>query len=221
MRQIGMTNIDSPKIYLLPGLNASFPIFSRLEPLLPGSQILHYSAPKLNETLRTYSERLARDLPRNCFLVGVSFGDVLAQEIARILQPKGCIIISSISSPSHLPPWFRVGRLFGKRSLSLLLTSAGRVAGIAPNRISTRATVRTREFSGLRGAWQRWAITELLDWKPYSPAFPLLHIHGDADRTFPIRYTRPDVCIRGGAHSLAISHPQQTATAIREFVQAA
>jgi len=48
-----------------------------------------------------------------------------------------------------------------------------------------------------------------------------LHIHGDADTTFPVRYVTPDVVVATGSHALPISHPQEVAAAIKTFMEAA
>lgn len=151
--------------------------------------------------------------------MGVSFGGIIALEIARIVRPKGCVLISSIRHPNQLPPWIRICRKVGARNSSSLLRMIGATAALLPNRVSSKSTIRACKLSGPGGQWHRWATSAVLGWKPEPIDFPLLQIHGDADTTFPIRYIRPDVSIRHGRHTLPVSHPNETANAINAFTE--
>lgn len=46
---------------------------------------------------------------------------------------------------------------------------------------------------------------------------PLFQIHGDRDRTFPIRYTRADTVVCGGGHALPITHANEVAARLIEI----
>ena len=60
------------------------------------------------------------------------------------------------------------------------------------------------KLAGDSGTWHHWATSVVLGWKPNPLVMetPVIQIHGDADTTFPIRYTTPDVIIQGGGHVL-------------------
>lgn len=214
---------DSIPIYLLPGMTADFPIYSRLLPLLPNARVVDFLPPEPRETLVSYSSRMATLLPRDAYIGGVSFGGIIALEISRLLRPRGCILISSIRHPHELPPWFRIWRPFGGRSSSAGLRMIGGAASLVPRSARTASTIRATKLAGDRGAWHRWATSAVLDWKPepLGDFCPILHIHGTADTTFPIRYVHPDVSIPGAGHGLPLSHPDEVVAAIRLFVDAA
>lgn len=212
---------DSPPIYLLPGMTADYPVYARLLPLVAGASVASYIDPLPNESLVSYAARMAPRFSADGYLGGVSFGGIVALEIARLVRPRGCILISSVQSPRQLPPWLRIGRALGGRNSSRLLRLFGGTAALVPDRICTGSTIRLAKLSGTSGAWHRWATSAVLDWQPEGEfAFPILHIHGDADRTFPLRYVRPAIVVRRGRHSLPLSHPVETANAINAFVSA-
>lgn len=215
-------NSNTLPIYLLPGMTADYPIYSRLTPLLQNTSVVNFIAPRDRESLTDYAERMAGQFPPQCYIVGVSFGGILALEISRIAKPVGCILISSICNPNELPPWFRVGRVFGGRNCSRALSAVGNLAAFVPRTIRTKSTMRATKLTGSPGTWHRWATSAVLDWEPENKPIssPLLHIHGDADKTFPIRYTSPNVIVPNGQHALPISHPVETANAIRAFTSA-
>ena len=45
---------------------------------------------------------------------------------------------------------------------------------------------------------------------------PVYHIHGERDRTLPVKLTRPDVIVRGGDHMLPFTFPKQVNEFLRE-----
>jgi pimeloyl-ACP methyl ester carboxylesterase len=218
-RKVLVESTDPP-IYLIPGMTADFPVYSRILRLLPNAIVAEYISPESNETLVGYASRMASRIPANSFVAGVSFGGIVALEIARVLRPQGCILISSICKPAELPPWFRVWRALGGRRSNAFLETIGTAASMVSRFACTSSTIRVSELAGAGGQWHRWATASVLDWQPdlEFKACPLLQIHGSADSTFPIRYINPDLTVAGGRHALPISHPKETAAAIRSFV---
>ena len=200
-------------------MTAEYPVYQRLLPLLPHAQVVDFIAPEPHELLTDYAARMADLFPPCCVIAGVSFGGILALEIARIIQPVGCILIASISTPNELPPWLRAWRIFGGRHSESLLNALGRTAAAVPQRLRTKSTIRLTKLAGESGAWHRWATSAVIDWNPVPEPIstPTLQIHGDADSTFPIRYTNPDIVIPNGRHALPMSHPSETAIAINAF----
>ena len=93
-------------VYLMPGLAASSLIFERIE--LPKDQfeihLLDWELPLVNETLTHYAERISKLVTEpNPVLIGVSFGGVLVQEMARFLKVRKLIIISSVKTNLEVP----------------------------------------------------------------------------------------------------------------------
>ena len=213
---------DTLPIYLIPGMTAEYPVFSRLVPLLPNAILSEFIAPEPDESIIHYASRMAGQFTPQSYIAGVSFGGIIALEISRILRPRGCILISSVRYPRQMPPWFRMWRTFGSRHCSRFLHLAGAAAALVPRSVSTSSTLRATKLSGAGGAWHRWATSAVIGWQPSSEPIgcPVLQIHGNADTTFPIRFVRPEVAVQGGQHALPVSHPNETANAIRAFTEA-
>lgn len=223
MKPKTLVDSDNAPIYLIPGMTSDYPVYSRILPMLPNAFVIDFIQPNPRETLVNYASRMASQLPSNSFIGGVSFGGIVALEVARILRPRGCIVMSSIRHPSELPPWFRVGRLLGGRCCSSVLGMIGFAAAMLPKSVCTSTTIRATKLAGMSGRWHRWATLAVIDWKPERSfdVCPVLQIHGTADTTFPIRYTHPDIIVPDGRHALPISHPTETANAILAFTNAA
>ena len=100
-------------VYLMPGLAASSEIFEHIR--LPEDRFetirLEWMLPEPGMSLSQYAETMCRQIAHpNPVLIGVSFGGMLVQEMARYIQPSRVIIISSIKSVDEMPKRLRVAR---------------------------------------------------------------------------------------------------------------
>lgn len=55
------------------------------------------------------------------------------------------------------------------------------------------------------------------DRRIFDRSIPTIRIHGDRDKTFPLRYTDTDMVIRGGGHVLPLTHPAEIAKALKQI----
>jgi pimeloyl-ACP methyl ester carboxylesterase len=196
-------------------------VFRRLVPLLPTATVINWFPPHANETLTGYAGRIAAAIPaRPCIVAGVSFGGIVALEISRRIHPRACILISSIRHPRQLPPWLRFWRMFAGSHCPQWLKAIGGLSETFPRAIRTASTARLTKLAGNSGAWHRWATSAVLDWQPDTATSdtPVIQIHGSADRTFPIRYTTPDVVVANGGHVLPLTHADEVAAAMRNVM---
>lgn len=207
------------RILLLPGMTPNDDLFRNVQPLLPDARVVDWIAPKSREPLTDYAARLANSLDQTepCIVAGVSFGGIVAQELAWYMPVRACVLISSIRHPRELPPLFRVLRAVPGRSIEFGLHGVGTLAERVPRKVRTASTIRLRKLSGASGAWYRWATSAVLSWQPRNQqlACPLFQIHGDQDETFPLRFLTPDRVVAGGGHTLPTSHPSEVAEFIR------
>jgi pimeloyl-ACP methyl ester carboxylesterase len=203
-------------LILLPGMAADVRLFDRLRPLLPQLVASGWIEPRSREPIRSYARRLADGLnPRPpCFVGGVSFGGLVALELAAWLRADACFLISSVRSASELPPWLRVARplaALGPQGLGDLAHFAAHWS--AP--LMPAGSARRLEHLA-KAAFLRWASWAALRWSPSAAArrVRVFQIHGALDRTLPVRYTRPEVVVEGAGHLLPLSHP----SVLGEFV---
>ena len=54
-----------------------------------------------------------------------------------------------------------------------------------------------------------WAINQILNWKNDWQPKHLFHIHGTADRIFPIKKIRPNYTVDGGGHFMIYNRAKQ------------
>ncbi|MEJ7666163.1 MAG: alpha/beta hydrolase [Hymenobacter sp.] len=175
--------------YLIPGLGADERVFRRLR--LPGPRrVLPWLPPQSpTEPLAHYAARLAAEVPpdKPCWLVGVSFGGLLAQEIGRLRPLARVVLISSLGGPHELPPLLRLAgatglhRLLPFSMLKWLPRLAQWFFGArgGPEYRLLRQILRDTDL-----AFARWATAQLLAWRGPGLA-GAVRIHGTRDRLLP------------------------------------
>lgn len=197
-----------PVFYLIPGLGADERVFQFLR-LQGDVHILRWLSPEgSDEALPHYAARLAAAVPvaQACWLVGVSFGGVLALEITQLRPLARVVLVSSFAGPSELP-W--IGKLARATGLYRLLPPQllPRLPRVAQWFFGVK---NGREYHLLRQIlrdtdpnFTRWAIARLLQW-PGRATTAAIRIHGATDRLLPNGAAHSQYQLPGG-HLIIIS----------------
>jgi len=205
------------RILLLTGMKPDARVFDRLLPLLPAADVVPWIEPQHRESLRNYARRLAEtvDSTGPLSVCGVSFGGIVARELALQLRAQKCVLVSSVRTHRDFPPWMRAVRAFAGPGFELVLSAVGAGAEACPRRMRQPSTTRLRKFAGQSGAWHRWATSAALRWhaSPELDRVPTVQIHGEYDETFPLRYVQPDIVFAGG-HLLVMTHAHEIANVL-------
>ena len=205
-------------ILLLSGMAADERLFESQRAQFGDLRVVAWIAPLPNESLRAYAMRLAHEVNPGCPCIvgGASFGGIVALEMTAHLQAVACVLIGSVRSPAELPWRWRVLRPFAALGPEWLRVFA-RIAAWLGQAVLARGTVRRlQRLSQPERSFVRWAICAVLRWSP-SPAAceaRVYHIHGEADRIFPVTLTHPDVIVPRGEHALSLFSP----SAVNEFL---
>ncbi|WP_372793200.1 alpha/beta hydrolase [Lutibacter sp.] len=199
-------------IYFIPGLAASSKIFEYLE--FPEDKFeLHFIEWLMplskKESLCDYTKRMAHLITeKNPVLVGVSYGGIIVQEMSKHLLPKKVIIISSIKSNKELPKRLRI--IQKTKIYKLFPTYAiTNIEGFFKYTFGDFAKKRVKlykEYLSVRDAdYLTWAIYNVLHWKQKKPLDNIVHIHGDNDHIFPIKYIKNCIVIKKGTHIMVLN----------------
>lgn len=211
-----MSSVDR-KLLLLGGMSPGGRVFRQLAPLLQGGEMVPWIEPRDCKSIASYARLLADslDLDRPCDVLGISFGGIVAQELAAQIGAGHCFVVSSISHPSELSRKTRLLGRLGPTTSDRLMCTAGRVAQGWPGRPSA-ATVRAQKLAGQDGSWYRWASAAAIRWKPHPDpsSSTVIRIHGDRDRTFPRGHLYADHVIAGAGHLLSVHHAAELAAIV-------
>lgn len=203
--------MDKIPVYFMPGLAASPAIFEKIS--LPKDQFemvfLEWQIPLDNELLTDYAKRIAQmvTLP-NPVLVGVSFGGILVQEMAQYLKPRKVIIISSVRSNTEFPRRMKVTKLLRAYKLipNDVVNKVERLARLSSSQFVKQRMKLYDKFLSVRDdRYFQWAIRNVILWERTQIDPKVVHIHGDADEVFPMKYIKDCHVIKGGTHIMILN----------------
>ena len=196
----------------MPGLAASSTIFENIK--LPESHFemyfLEWFLPLEKETIESYASRMTKNISHeNPVLIGVSFGGILVQEMAKQMKFHKIIIISSVKSNAEFPPRFKIAKATKAYKLipTQLLEDIEKLVKYAfgDNIVTKRLKLYERYLSVRDKKYLDWAIENVLLWKQKKYDENIIHIHGDLDEVFPIKHIQNCIVVKGGTHILIIN----------------
>jgi len=199
-------------VYFMPGLAASSAIFENIK--LPEDQFemyfLEWFLPNEKESITNYASRMIKNIQHeNPVLVGVSFGGVLVQEMAKLIKVKKVIIISSVKSNTEFPSRFKIAKSTKAYKLipTQLFADIDKLAKYAfgDNIVAKRLKLYEKYLSVRDTKYLDWAIETILYWKQKETNETVIHIHGDADAVFPIKNIQNCMVLKGGTHVMIVS----------------
>ena len=198
------------QVYLMPGLAASSSIFDYIE--LPSEKfeqhLLEWFMPHENMSLADYAfEMNKKVLHPNPVLIGVSFGGILVQEMAKQMPVRKTIIVSSVKTALELPKRMRFAR-YTKVHKILPTSIVGNVEALAKyafgEPVKKRLALYEKYLAVRDTQYINWAIDQMVNWKQLKIPENLVHIHGDKDPVFPIRRIKNCIPVRKGTHTMII-----------------
>lgn len=203
------------RIYFISGLGADKRAFRKLT--FPSDFELIYLdwiAPERNESLENYAHRIALKIDASTpfFLVGLSFGGMLATEIAKKLKPVHTFIVSSSPVYKQLPWYYKLaGHLSLQKLIPINLFKSVKGVGLKLMGAKTheeRLLIKQLILDS-DPQFMKWAMTCILTWRNNERPANLTHIHGTADHILPFRYYKPDIVINGAGHFMVYSNGRE------------
>ena len=211
-------------LYLFSGLGADERIFAALD--LPGvaKKYVPWIPPIKGESLQDYCRRLsaAIDTSDEVILLGVSFGGIVAIEIAKQIPCKRVIVISSITSHRQMD-WkmklLRFTKLYHLVPVSLFKS----LALLAADYFFKTGTKEERELRNtiIRDADERfleWSIPVMFNWRNDVVPKNVVHIHGTRDRVFPISLIDHCIPIGGAEHFMIVNRGKEISRIVMEKI---
>lgn len=211
------------KIFLIGGLGADERVFQHLTLSSFEQVFVQWLSPFRNELLADYAKRLATQLiPENDpIIVGVSFGGMLATEIAKLKPKAKVFIISSAKTFKEIPVYFRI--------LGYL-----NILKFTPIQLFKYHTKITDWFFGVKNkeeslllasilqrtdsSFLKWALIQIVHWKNTIIPPNVIHIHGNNDRILPSKFVNPTITIAGGGHLMILTKALEINTIIEHQI---
>ncbi|TWI03108.1 pimeloyl-ACP methyl ester carboxylesterase [Flavobacterium tiangeerense] len=198
-------------VYFMPGLAASTTIFERIK--LPETDFeMHYlewEIPFDNETLVAYAKRIADKIAhKNPVLVGVSFGGILVQEMAKHIAASKVIIISSVKSNTEFPVRLKLAKstkAYKLIPMNLILNIESLAKFSFGEKVNQRLKLYEKFLSVRDIRYLTWAVEQVVLWDRVTIDESVIHIHGDLDDVFPIKNIKKCIVVKGGTHIMILN----------------
>ncbi len=197
-------------MYLMPGMAANSRIFKNIR--LPEDRfqvhLLEWFVPDKGMTLTDYAKKMnERVREKDPVLVGVSFGGMLVQEMARHIRVRKVIIISSVKMKSEMPrrlifaKYTRIHKLLPTG----LVNNLDLLAKYAFGETVTQRIDLYREYLDVKDKYYLdWAIDQIVNWSQNHCDPEVIHIHGEKDAVFPRQYIKECIQVKNGTHTMII-----------------
>lgn len=198
-------------VYFMPGLAASSTIFENIK--LPEEEfeivLLEWVVPLDKESLEDYALRMTKSIKHyNPVLIGVSFGGILVQEMSKCIKVRKTIIISSVKSNKEFPRRMKIAKTTMAYKLipTQLLSNVEALAKYAFGDTVTKRLALYEKYLQMRDKkYLDWAIENIILWKNDKADEKVVHIHGQEDEIFPIKYISNYIPVKGGTHIMIIN----------------
>ncbi|MDF3029038.1 MAG: hypothetical protein K0S23_3345 [Fluviicola sp.] len=217
--------MEKPACYIFSGLGADERVFDQIDfgvftPVFIPWEPLSYR----NQTLESYVKQLSRHVKTpDPILIGISFGGIIAQEMSSLFGNCPVLILSSVKMRSELPFSMRFSGVIGLHKLIPMKRVLGNKS-INHWLFGTQTDQERKTLDQILAdsdpVFTKWAIHQVANWERTEkiPA-KVLHIHGEADRIFPIRKVTPDYIIPGGTHFMTVSEHEEVSKVIQEALR--
>lgn len=206
------------KIYAFSGLGVDKRVFQFLQ--LDHKLIyIEWIPPGKNESLLGYAKRLSKPINTSepFGLLGVSFGGMIAIEVAKMLNPHFTVLISSAARASELPPivrFIRVTKLHKFIPFGLVKVFPFPVVWLFSTRNKSMLKQIIQETDLV---FLKWAFGSIVHWKNEEIPENCFKIHGTKDRLIALR-DKADFPVKQGGHFMIVDKADEISQIIKNEV---
>lgn len=206
-------------IYLLSGLGADKRVYDFID--LSGHKLTHidWIAPLNNEPLGDYAKRLAKQIhSTHPILIGVSFGGMMAIELAKLIETEKIILISSAKTKFDIPFYFRFTgwlKLHKLAQTALLKKVNWLTYWIFGAESEIERKLLKQIIQDTDPKFLTWAIDKIVTWKN-EVISNVKHIHGTRDRLLLLQTA--DFKINNGGHLMIVNKGEEISDVIRKII---
>ncbi len=196
-------------IYIFSGLGADQRVFQNIDFSGFTTTFIKWIVPQDKETIEHYATRLLDQIAdTKPTLIGLSFGGIIAVEVAKQIATEKVILIASAKTKKEIPFYYRFAGHLGLHKL-------------LPTELLKRSNVFTNWFFGTSSTLDKqlldqilidtdriflmWAIDKVSRWTNQTQTKNIFHIHGTCDRILPLRFVNCNTTIKNGGHLMILN----------------
>lgn len=210
------------ELYIFSGLGADERVFQRLDFSEFSTTFIKWIVPVDDETIEQYTTRLLEQITsRKPTLIGLSFGGIIAVEVAKQIDTEKVILIASAKTKNEIPFYYRfAGQL--------------RIHKLLPARFLKSSNFILNWFFGTTTTFDqellkqilietdpkflKWAIDKVARWTNQTQIKNIFHIHGTRDRILPLSFVKCNSTIKNGGHLMTLNKSDEINQIVRRQI---
>lgn len=211
------------QVYFISGLGADKTVFQLLDLSYCTPVFIDWIKPLDNEPLQHYALRLKEhyQMPADAVIVGLSFGGMLATEIAKQFPGTQVILLSSSKTKNEIPRLYRAGNYLPlykwlpgniQRLFMRLMEKSFGIRSIQGKEIY-RNVIKRADI-----AFNSWAIWALLHWDNTIVPSSIVHIHGTADKILFYKNITANITVKAGGHLMVIEDAAEISGELKRII---
>jgi pimeloyl-ACP methyl ester carboxylesterase len=210
------------ELYIFSGLGADERVFQRLDFSGFSTTFIKWIVPQEKETIEHYANRLIEQITTTKpTLIGLSFGGLIAVEVAKIIETEKVILIASTKTRNEVPLYYRFAGQLGLHKLlpTGLLKDSNFITDWFFGTSSTFDKKLLKQILiDTDPIFLKWAIDKVVRWTNQTPTKNIFQIHGTSDRIFPISFVKSKVKIKNGGHLMILNKADELNKIIRQLL---
>ncbi|MDC6365061.1 MULTISPECIES: alpha/beta hydrolase [Flavobacteriaceae] len=197
-------------VYLMPGMAANPSIFDgvHLSPEVFETHKLEWFVPEKGMSLQEYAKKMCTKITHDKpVLLGVSFGGMLVQEMAKNMDVFKVVVVSSVKHSSELPKKMIFAKYTKVHKLlpTSLVNNVELLAKYAFGESVVKRLELYEKYLSIRDKnYIDWSLDQIVNWKQQSTPENVVHIHGEKDAVFPIANIKNCIKVKNGTHTMII-----------------
>lgn len=210
------------QIYLFSGLGADYRAFEKLD--FSGYEIHHiqWVQPDNVSSIEGYAKQMVSQIQtQKPILIGLSFGGMVAAEVAKLIQAEKVILLASAKTKFEIPFYYRWAGYFGLHKLLPLkwfikwdfINFWAFGATTQSDQAVLKAIVNDTDLLFLK-----WALHAIVKWQNTERNESIYHLHGTTDRILPFCFVNADFKVKGGGHLMTINKSEEISEKIKKIL---
>jgi pimeloyl-ACP methyl ester carboxylesterase len=211
-------------IYFISGLGADARVFRLLE--IEGYQPVHLSwvKPEKGEAIRDYVKRFAAQIQSDQpIIVGLSFGGIVAVEMAKQIEVEKVILLSSAKNRWEIPFYFRLFRWCPLHRIfpfkTLLWAGYWLLYWFFSLETVDERKLLKAILTDTDAHFLKWALHQVVIWENKEIPEQLYHVHGQRDRVFPLRWVEADFVVDNAGHFMVLNRAVEVSTLLKKIIE--
>jgi len=154
-------------------------------------------------------------------LIGLSFGGMLAVEIAKKFPALQLILIASISHHRYLPKYYRIAYRAGMHRIlgTNIIKKAVYVKRYFTSESKDDKTIIRQMARDMDPEFVQWAIRAVVNWQTNEEELPVYHIHGTKDLILPFAVNKIQYKIPGAGHLMIFDRAHEINLVLKSLLE--